>query len=345
MTTSRTLVRQTLDFDRPARVPRQAWVLPWAEDRYPDWVARLHTEYPDDLVTAPQLYRTPLPVVGDRYEPGAYIDEWGCRFENIHGGVIGIVREPIIRDWNQLDTFRTPDAVLTVDTDAVQAFCRSTDRFTLAGTLVRPFERLCFIRTMEQAMIDLAEQSDGVKALLRRMHEHYLREVEVWAHTDVDAIMIMDDWGMQTGLLVSPLVFRTHFLPMYADYAAIARQHGKFVFMHSDGHIIDILDDLIAAGVHAINSQVACMGVAELGRRFRGRITFWGEIDRQELLGFGTTAQIDTAVAEIREHLYADGGVIAQCEFGPGAIPANILQVFRAWQTLDLEHQTDGDPR
>ena len=57
---------------------------------------------------------------------------------------------------------------------------------------------------------------------------------------------------------------------MYADYAAIARRYGKFVFMHSDGNIIDILDDLIAAGVNAINSQVACMGVAELGRRFAG---------------------------------------------------------------------------
>ena len=343
--TSRELVRRTLEFDKPARVPRQAWILPWAEARFPDWIARLRAEYPDDLMAAPQLYRTPLSVVGSRYEQGTYIDEWGCRFENIHGGVIGIVHEPLIRDWNQLDAFHTPDAVLTVDTDAVQDFCRTTERFTLAGTLVRPFERLCFIRTMEQAMIDLAEQSDGLKELLRRIHEHYLREVEVWAQTFVDAIMIMDDWGMQTGLLVSPKAFRRYFLPMYADYAAIARRYGKFVFMHSDGNIIDILDDLIAVGVHAINSQVACMGVPELGRRFCGRLTFWGEIDRQDLLAFGTTAQVDAAVREIRAALCADGGVIAQCEFGPGAIPENVIQVFRTWQALDLEQQTDGDRR
>jgi hypothetical protein len=343
--TSRELVRRTLEFDKPARVPRQAWVLPWAEARYPEWIARLHAEYPDDLVAAPQLYRTPLPVVGSLYVQGTYIDEWGCRFENIHGGVIGIVHEPLIRDWDQLAAFRTPDAVLTVDTDAVQDFCRTTERFTLAGTLVRPLERLCFIRTMEQAMVDLAEQSDGLTELLRQIHEHYLREVEVWAQTSVDAIVIMDDWGMQTGLLVSPGTFRRYFLPMYADYAAIARRYGKFVFMHSDGNIIDILDDLIAVGVHAINSQVACMGVPELGRRFRGRLTFWGEIDRQDLLAFGTTAQVDAAVCEIRAALYADGGVIAQCEFGPGAIPENVFQVFRSWQALDPEQQTDGVSR
>jgi len=117
---SRELVRRTLRFDRPSRVPRQAWVLPWAEQQYPGWVARLRAAFPDDLMAAPQLYRVPLPVVGSRYEKGLYIDEWGCRFHNIHGGVIGIVHEPLIADWSQLDRFRAPEEVLTVDTDAVR---------------------------------------------------------------------------------------------------------------------------------------------------------------------------------------------------------------------------------
>jgi hypothetical protein len=333
--TSRELVRRTIEFDAPSRVPRQAWVLPWAEARYPEWVTRLREEFPDDLMAAPQIYRTALGVVGSRYEKGLYVDEWGCRFHNIHGGVIGIVHEPVIGDWSQLERFHAPDAVLTVDTEAVDAFCRGTERFTLAGTLVRPFERLCFIRTMEQAMVDLAEQTPDLIELLRRIHEHYVREVEVWARTDVDAIMIMDDWGTQRGMMVAPRVFRRYFRPMYEDYVAIARRYGKFVFMHSDGNMLDIMEDLIAVGIHAINSQVACMGVEELGRRFKGRMTFWGEIDRQDLLAFGTMDQVATAVREVREHLYANGGVIAQCEFGPGAIPENVLHVFRTWQELD----------
>jgi len=345
VTTPRTLVRRALDFDRPARVPRQAWVLPWAETRHPEWVARLRAEYPDDLVAAPQVYRrTPL-VTGNPYEPGVYVDEWGCRFENRQQGIIGIVHEPLLRDWDQLAAFRTPDEAIDIDAEAINAFCRGTDRFTLSGTLVRPFERLCFLRTMEQALIDLAERPPALDELLRRMHEHYLREVDAWARTEVDAIVLMDDWGMQSGLLVSPATFRAVFLPMYADYAAIARAHGKFVFMHSDGHILEIVDDLIAAGVNALNSQLACMGVPELGRRFCGHLTFWGEIDRQDLLAFGTTTQVEAAVREVREHLSADGGVIAQCEFGPGAVPENVIQVFRTWAALDGADHTDGDDR
>jgi hypothetical protein len=333
--TSRELVRRTVEFDGPARVPRQAWVLPWAEERHPDAVAQLRREYPDDVVNAPQVYRTPPAIVGSRYAKGLYIDEWGCRWDNIHGGVIGIVREPIIGDWSDLATFRTPDAVLTVDRDAVNAFCRSTDRFVLANTLIRPFERLGFIRTMEQALMDLAEQRPEFVELLRRIHEHYVREVEAWAATDIDAIMIMDDWGMQTGMLAHPRLFRKYFKPMYSDYAAIARQYGKYVFMHSDGNILAIMDDLIECGIQALNSQVACMGIEELGRRFRGRLTFWGEFDRQELLAFGTPAQAAEAVRDFTTHLYANGGVIAQCEFGLGAKPENILQIFKTFVELD----------
>jgi hypothetical protein len=206
------------------------------------------------VAVAPALYRSPLPVVGNRYQKGTYIDEWGCRWENIHGGVIGIVRDALVRDWNDLRNFTVPDAVLDVDVDAVNVFCRGTEQFVLAGTLVRPFERLGFIRTLEQALMDLAEQPPELFELLRRIHDLYLKEAEVWARTDVDAISLMDDWGTQRGMMVAPDLWRQIFKPFYREYVQVARRHGKFVFMHSDGRIIDIIPDLIEIGVDALNS-------------------------------------------------------------------------------------------
>ena len=76
------------------------------------------------------------------------------------------------------------------------------------------------------------------------------------------------------------------------------------------------------------------MGVEELGRRFRGKITFWGEIDRQQLLPHGTRQEIEQAVRDMWTHLYADGGVIAQCEFGLEAKPENVLAVFETWDAI-----------
>lgn len=336
--TSRELVRRTIEFDSPPAVPRHLWLLPWAEDRYPETVQRLHCEFPDDIVNAPSLYKEPLPVSGDRYSEGTYIDEWGCKFSNIHDGVIGIVKEPLISDWSDLADFCPPESVLNLDIEQINAFCRAGDKFVIAGTIVRPFERLSFIRTLEQALIDLMEQPPELFTLLDKIHALYRREVEAWAATEVDAIGLMDDWGTQRGLMVSPEIFRKLFKPLYKEYVEVARQYGKHVFMHSDGYILDIIPDLIEVGIDALNSQVHCMGIKELGKRFKGEITFWGEIDRQHILPYGSLEDVRREIEEMREHLYAGGGVIAQCEFGPGAKPENVLEVFKAWEDAnDIE--------
>jgi uroporphyrinogen decarboxylase len=331
---SRELVRRTLAFDSPERIPRQVWILPWAEKKYPDVVERLRRDYPDDIVDAPAVYKEYLGTVGDRYSPGVYVDEWGCTFDNLQSGTIGIVRKPLLADWKDLDDFKTPAAVLSIDKEEVNAFCKETNKFVLADTVIRPFERLQFIRTMEQALIDLLEKPVELFELLNRIHEHYCKEVEVWANTDVDGVALMDDWGTQRAMITSPEIFRKIFKPMYKDYVDIARKYGKHVFMHSDGYISDIIPDLIEVGVDALNSQVFCMDVEELGRRFCGKITFWGEIDRQHLLPHGSKQEIECAVHETWTHLYADGGVVAQCEFGLEAKPENIMAVFETWDAI-----------
>ncbi|GIX07792.1 MAG: hypothetical protein KatS3mg115_2195 [Candidatus Poribacteria bacterium] len=43
------------------------------------------------------------------------------------------------------------------DFSQVNASCAQTDRFVRAGTMVRPFERMQFLRGSEQLFLDLAE--------------------------------------------------------------------------------------------------------------------------------------------------------------------------------------------
>jgi hypothetical protein len=103
------------------------------------------------------------------------------------------------------------------------------------------------------------------------------------------------------------------------------------MFMHSDGYIKDILPDLIEMGLDAINCQIFCMDVADLGTKFKGKITFWGEIDRQHILPDAASDEVRRAVQFVKSSLYNNGGVIAQCEFGPGAKPENVYTVFETW--------------
>ena len=330
----RRLVRDTLNFESPHRIPRQTWILPWAEQKHGPWIREYREAFPDDLVFAPAVYRNPPRLTGDKYTAGLYIDEWGCEFQNPHDGTMGVVKGPLIADWSDLEDFAPPDAVLSLDREAVDSFCRDTECFVLAGTWQRPLERFQFIRTMEQSFMDLVERPSGMFDLLRKIDDFYLKEVDLWASTDVDAVCLMDDWGTQTGLMTSPEVFREIFKPMYRRYADLAHQHGKYLFMHSDGYILDIIPDLIEIGVDALNSQVFCMGPDVLGQRFRGSITFWGEIDRQDILPNGTREDVKGAVRSLWENLSADGGIIAQCEFGLEAVPENVRAVMEEWDRI-----------
>lgn len=329
--TSRELVKRTIQFRSPERVPRQLWVLPWAERTWPRELAVIRDKYPDDIVTAPPFLKTPLKTFGDEFAPGTFIDEWGCRFENRQWGVMGEVKDPILRSWKDLEAVRLPVERLSVDRRRVDEFCASTNAFVLSKTSVRPFEQLQFLRGPERLFMDLADRPDELFILLERIHGFFKEELELWATTAVDALFFADDWGGQTSLLVSPVLWREVFKPLYRDYAAIARRSGKALFMHTDGYIADILPDLVEVGIDAVNSQLFCMDIEDLGRRFAGRLTFWGEIDRQWILPYASHAEVAAAVDRVRSAFWKGGGAVAQCEFGIGARPENVAAVFEEW--------------
>lgn len=335
MTDSRTLVYQTLQYEDPERIPRQIWDIRWTYDNYPQEIKKLRQEYPDDLVTCPRFLKSEPRRKGDPYTLGTYIDEWGCVFENRFEGIIGEVKSAqIVSDeWEEAADLKVPEALLDLDTDAVNAYCHNTDRFVLAETTVRIFERLQFLAGTEKTLMDLYMDPDSMKPAIQKVHEFFCREMEAWAKTDVDAMVFQDDWGTQISLLISPELWKEIFKPLYADYKAIARQYGKKLFMHSDGYILDIIPELIDIGIDALNSQIFCMGLDKL-EQFRGKITFWGEIDRQQILPFGSKEDADQAVRSVKKHLWDRGGCIAQCDFGVGSKPENVFQVFKTWDEI-----------
>jgi hypothetical protein len=334
--TSRELVRRTLEFNRPDRVPRQVWTLPavWMENDRKD-VEAFFSRWSQDIGGCP-VANAPVAALcsGDAYAVGTYRDEWGCEFESISPGRIGEVKAPLLKDISDLSKVRPPIEALNFNRDAVNDYCKSTDQFVLMGACARPFERMQFLRGSQELYMDLADESADVLRLRDIVHGFYLDEMEAWAKTDVDGLSFMDDWGSQRSLLISPDQWRRLFKPLYAEYVAIARAYGKKIFMHSDGHIQSVYGDLVEIGIDAVNSQLFCMDIEELGRQFKGKITFWGEIDRQRVLVTGTRQDARDAVKRVVDSLYSrDGGVIAQFEM------MKLSQghaVFEAWEELTI---------
>jgi len=292
--------------------------------------------YPDDIVwDMPVVYARQPQRAGDPYEIGRYVDEWGCVFTSIHRGYVGEVKEPLIKgdDWEDARNVRFPEELLSFDAQKVDEYCRNTDQFVVQTEFVRPFERLQFLRGSENLFVDIALKSEGMLRFMEKLHAFNCQVMEAWGKTNVDALFMMDDWGSQNNLLIDPAVWVELFKPMYAEYCAIARKHGKKIFMHSDGHTLAIVPHLIEIGVDAANLQIFCIGLENL-REYKGKITFWGEIDRQWILPHGTIEQVEDAVKSAHGALWANGGCVAQCEFGPGAKPQNVEAVFRTWDSL-----------
>lgn len=345
--TPRQRVRNALTFSHPDRVPRDVWVLPWVTTHYPEEWTEMNARFPGDIVTAPSPYRPSTREQGDQYAVGEYTDEWGCVFQSVQAGAIGEVKAPILNDTADWQSIRPPYEMLPdgdeADArDSVNRFCAETDLFVKAACCPRPWERYQFIRGTENSLIDVMMPDTGRDELLRRVHEFYLKELEFWVKTDVDAIFFMDDWGAQQQLLIPPHVWRERFKPLYRDYCDIAHAGGKFTLMHSDGCITEIYEDLIEVGVDALNSQLFVMDMAELERAARGRITFWGEICRQHVLPASDPQVGRDAVRKVVKHLYDPaGGIIAQFEFGLGANPETARAILEEWERVDSEARGD----
>lgn len=322
-----------MDFESPERVPRFVSALPGVVEgrsaEYQDLLAR----YPSDAVFAAPSYRPSKRTKGSPHSGEPFVDEWGSVWGAEQAGMIGEVKQPVLADWDDLKTLEAPLEMLDgADVEAANRVCAETSQYPIAAGMIRPFERMQFIRGPENLYVDLALGEPGVLKLRDLVHTFHLRDLEWMLRIDADAVFFMDDWGSQQSLLISPAQWREIFKPLYREYCERIHAAGKKVFMHSDGHIEAIYPDLIEIGVDALNSQLFVMDIERLGRDYGGRITFWGEIDRQHLLPFGEPEAVAEAVRRVRRALDSGrGGVVAQCEWGLRDPLENIEAVYRTW--------------
>lgn len=321
-----------LTFNQPDRTPRDLWALPYISLFRKDELDSLRHDYPGDFGG---IQATPGLTTEEAHlaRPGDYTDEWGSGWHVAEAGVIGEVKQPALADWSALAHFQPPPHLLhRRDYDAINRQCEQSDRFMLSDATVRPFERLQFLRGSENLFIDIAYDTAELRTLLAMIHEYYLEDIQSWCRSNVDAVFFMDDWGTNQRLLINPKTWRALFKPLYREYCDLIHAAGKFVFFHSDGNTEAIYGDLVEIGIDAINSQLFTMDIESLARQYKGKITFWGEIDRQHVLPFGTPDEVQAAVMRVRRALDdGTGGVIAQCEWGKDNPRQNIEAVFKTW--------------
>lgn len=293
-------VRRAIEFRGPERVP----VVFWNRDQ---------TE--GDIL----LYHLSLGVPGDG-SVNAWdwsVNEWGYRLEKMGDGTMGHPVAPVYRELPREDEIRVPELREAERMSAVPAFVdRGGDRYRLASLDLSGFTVYTLLRGFENAMQDFLLDPDGFAILMDRIVDFECDLMRMAARNGFHGIHFADDWGTQTGMMVSPGLWRRLFKPRYARQFALAHELGLHTWYHCCGEFGAIMEDFREIGADVLNiAQPNVNDMAEVGRRLRGRQCFMMPISYQTVSVQGTPAEIFAEAQRLYDLLaVAEGGFIGYVE-------------------------------
>ncbi len=293
---------------------------------------------------------------GPAYTKGVpFKDSWGCVWETSVNGIEGVVIEAPLADWKNWDTWKAPNPIETADRGPAdwEAARKNMIRRKEAGELCEGglphgflFMRLTYVRGFTNMMLDMATEEPMLWKLIDALYEHNRVLVDQFLAMDVDMMTIGEDLGSQTASIISPDMFRKYCKPAYEKLLQPCRAKGCHVMMHSDGYIMDLIEDLMLSGVTIINPQDLCNGVDNLQREFKGRVCIRLDVDRQTVVPFGTPKDIhDLVEEEVRKLGSPQGGLELVCGIYPPTSPSNVdalATVFEEFQTYWFDGRGKG---
>jgi uroporphyrinogen decarboxylase len=191
---------------------------------------------------------------------------------------------------------------------------------------------------MEEALIRILDQPKLITAFLERQQAIYmdiLKRSITTAEGLCDICWLGDDYASQDEMLFSPDLWRKCLKPLLKKQVAYIREHGILVLFHSCGAVRPILSDLVDIGVNGLlvfQTTARGMDPESIARDFGGKMVFYGGIDCQQLLTFGTPEQVrEQVISNIKAFSETGGYIVANTHHGIEEIRGeNILEMCRS---------------
>ncbi|MBU7004284.1 MAG: hypothetical protein HXS50_01860, partial [Theionarchaea archaeon] len=198
-------------------------------------------------------------------------------------------------DWEKIDELRFPNYGIPERYSHIPAELEQNteDKFVLASIPLSLIHRLRYLRGNRAAMTDPYVNQDELNYLLDRLTQIALDSLDHLSGMGIDGIISADDWGLQDRAFMSPSIFEKFFKKRYAKIYGRAHDLDMLTFLHSCGHISELLDHFIDADLDVIQmDQQENMGVVNLAEEFGGRISFWCPVDIQNTMVKGSVADV-----------------------------------------------------
>ncbi len=165
----------------------------------------------------------------------------------------------------------------------------------VSGWVGHMYENAWQIRGYEQFLMDMIERPAWSQCLLDRLAEQNMYRATQFAKAGVDLMTTGDDVANQKAMMFQPSMWREMMHSRWAKiWDTIHRIHPTCqIWYHSDGNIMDIIPDLVDAGLNVLNPlQPECLDVDRVHREFGKVLSFDGTIGTQSTMPWGTPASV-----------------------------------------------------
>ena len=305
-------VRRAFAFTRPDRIPRfdSFW-------EFPDsWRERLGdpADLSDIEIWAPNegAFCTRERLVEDGATAKTRVDTWGATTRESSNAYFAETLAVAVPAGTDLDdvAFDPPD--LEARFGAARDAAGSPR--AVFGKTGGPYLRTTYVRGETQFLMDIAGDPPLALALADRMADHLaavgVEAMKRWGLRGC-GMSIWDDMAFNQAPMFSPEQFEKIFLPGYRRMVRSYKEAGaSYVFLHSDGNIMPILDMLVDAGIDGLNplERRAGMDPALIRKKFP-RLVLIGGMDNTDTLMHGPAERIEAEARELID-MGRDGGLI-----------------------------------
>lgn len=190
-----------------------------------------------------------------------------------------------------------------------EAIAQHGDRRALIAHIWGIVEGTSSFLGIEDCWINLGLEPDLMTSWFDRYADWLCGLVESCIEAGVDLITLSDDWGSNQTMLFSPRMWRRMIAPYAGRVVKHARQLGVPVILHSDGYIMNILDDLVEMGYNAIHpvQETAGMDPRHIKADYGDKLVIYGSLDVVDGLYGRDGEELDRYITE-RFETYAPGG-------------------------------------
>ncbi|MEI6808221.1 MAG: uroporphyrinogen decarboxylase family protein [bacterium] len=126
----------------------------------------------------------------------------------------------------------------------------------------------------------IVDNPAGVKAQAEEMCLRAIERNKALQASGVDCLFLCADYCFNAGPFISPEMFAEFVQPYLARIIAAARKDGLYTIKHTDGNIMPILDQLVAANPHALHSidPMAGVDIREVKRMYGDKVCLCGNV-------------------------------------------------------------------